>query len=478
MTHTVGFKPATATEGDAWDSTFDGGNRCITYLPQSSTPHTAITPLPSGQVLQELHMATSVAAGRDTTIPVGIYEFVGATTVNLLWSGELPMRAVDGTGWRFCSLTSLGVDASAWSGKRLGVARSRARDAGGTPIRYSGSAPSGRYDSGIGTAYDLPNPWAGTGTANRESLWAVFEDAPSGTTINAAPEALSITTPQATVQAGIDTNISAGAEALAVSGQAAQAASDRAINAQAEQLGISSQAALVSLQADIPASAEQISLSGNVARISSDRAISAQLGQITLATPGAVVTLLAEILAGTEQIGISGQQADIAIGIHAQAESITLLGLVSAITADRTLSATVESISVSPAPATVTLGAAIPAATEVLRLDTLPSSVRLDVAVHSSVLAIALSELSATIGLARHLDAEVASLTITPQGAEIELASGVQAQVASLTLEAFAATIEAAAPGNLPPGLQFTLPENRLAFSLPVNRIHFSFRRS
>ena len=339
--------------------------------------------------------------------------------------------------------------------------------------------------SWMGCAYESQATAGATGTRSwtnavnaKRTLTFAFAPAPSGTTINATTQALTISTPPATVQAGIDTNITAAAEALTLSGQVAQVASDRAITAQAVQLGISSQAALVSRQTDIATSAAQLAMSANVAQVASDRLVAAQAAQITLTSPDAAVTLLAEILAGTEQIGISGQQADIAIGIHAQAESITLLGLVSAITADRTLAATVASISVSPAPATVTLGAAIPAATEVLRLDTLPSSVRLDVAVHGSVLAIALSELSATIGLARHLDAEVASLTITPQGAEIELASGVRAQVASLTLEAFAATIEAAAPGNLPPGLQFTLPDNRMQYRMPVNRIHFSFRRS
>jgi hypothetical protein len=146
-------------------------------LPATSNPHTDLTPLPSGQILTEVGMHLNVAVDRETTIPIGIYEIVGATTGNLLASFELPIDAAQGTGERWCVL-ALEYDAAAWAGKRLGVARSVPRDGDGIDFRYSGDNPAGWHENGIGTTADLPSTFS-AGSANAGSVYAYFEDAPA-----------------------------------------------------------------------------------------------------------------------------------------------------------------------------------------------------------------------------------------------------------------------------------------------------------
>lgn len=174
----VGFKARAASDGSNWDRSVSGGNRAICYRPDSSTPHSTIMALPSYQVLKKIGLSSYIdSAPRSTTINVGVYEFIDSATVDLIWEGELVYSGSSNTSYQFFYL-DVDFDASAWSGKRLGVGMAPARDGGPTPIKYhSGLGTSARYDTGIGSAYDLPDPWSGTGTAFAESIWAEFEDA-------------------------------------------------------------------------------------------------------------------------------------------------------------------------------------------------------------------------------------------------------------------------------------------------------------
>jgi hypothetical protein len=180
----VGYEPSSATEGSDWATGNDGGTRTLAYRPASSTPAVDVTPLPSGQYLYQVGVVLDVQSGQDTSIPIGIYEIVSNSQKDLLYSTSILVKASEGTGFRILT-TTLSVDASAWSGKRLGVARTRTLDTVSNGIKYHSGlgSPSAFYQTGIGTSTTLPTNWTDAGTAFVESIWAIFNDSPSGANI-------------------------------------------------------------------------------------------------------------------------------------------------------------------------------------------------------------------------------------------------------------------------------------------------------
>lgn len=177
MTFVVGVNDST---GSNWNTSSGSGNRAITYTPTSSNPQNDVTPLPDSQKLVELGIFLNIGAGRNTTIPIGIYEITGSGTATLLQGFEVPVTDANGTGYQWATL-SVDVGASAWAGKRLGVGRTQPRDTGDIGIRYNGSLSNGAlYQAAIGFTPDLPAPWPSSAKANSEACYAIFEDASVG----------------------------------------------------------------------------------------------------------------------------------------------------------------------------------------------------------------------------------------------------------------------------------------------------------
>ncbi len=178
MTHIAGYLPSSPTEGGEWDTSYSDGNIGLTYSPPGAL--SSITPLPAAQLLAEIGVVVNVDTGRDTTMSLGIYEIIDASTKNLLFDFDIPVRAADGTGWRMVT-APLTVDASSWAGKRLGVGRGRPADTGGIGFRYQTAGDSTMfYQDSRGGDYSMPSTFGGYQDVTPELVWAVFEDAELG----------------------------------------------------------------------------------------------------------------------------------------------------------------------------------------------------------------------------------------------------------------------------------------------------------
>ena len=285
---------------------------------------------------------------------------------------------------------------------------------------------------------------------------ALFKAAGGGASISGALESISLATFGATVASARD--IAAALESVALTTSAARVSTDRAVTAAVESISITTNAATVQAGSDtaISAGLESLTLTGHQASIATDRNVAATLEAIT-------VTGLTATVSTSSNTNIS-----------ATLESITVTVNPATVSRDSALAAALESLTVTPHAASIAVGQIVAAALESLTLTSYPAGIALDVAVAAQIEQINLATFAAQVGLGTNVAALTEALTLTPHGATLTFTSNIGAATEHLTLTTFAAVVGASEAALLSPGLEFTIPLNRLGYTIPIGRIHFT----
>ncbi len=316
--------------------------------------------------------------------------------------------------------------------------------------------------------------------------WQIFRKQPrilyftapsgGGASISGALESISLATFGATVASARD--IAAALESVALTTSTARVSTDRAVTAAVESITISTSAATVSSDRAIAGAVESVALTTNPATVALGATIGAATEAVSLTTNAATVALDASVAATLEAITVTGLSATVSAGsdnnISATLESITVTVNPATVSRDSALAAALESLTVTPHAASIAVGQIVAAALESLTLTSYPAGIALDVAVAAQIEQINLATFAAQVGLGTNVAALTEALTLTPHGATLTFAPSVGAARESITVTTFTASVIGGESILTTPGLEFTIPLNRLGYTIPIGRIHFT----
>jgi len=245
---------------------------------------------------------------------------------------------------------------------------------------------------------------------------------------------------------GGGTTVSATTESLQISTNQASISLDQAIAAASHSFQLATNQSTISLNRTISADVVAIELQANQANVSADKTISANVQSILVDTFAASTSAGTQILAAVQGIALTANQAQVFN--------------------DTALSATTQGIELGTNPANVVLGASIGSGSQGIDLTAFQAGITLDVTIQGSLHSISVETLAASVGLGSQIDAFTEALQLTTHGAVVEFGSAIQASTEQIYLSTFGATVSGDTAAILVPGLEYTLP---------INRIHFTF---
>jgi hypothetical protein len=303
----------------------------------------------------------------------------------------------------------------------------------------------------------------------------------------------------AVVSGGGGTTVEAGVQQIAVTAHAAQVLIGTALQAALTEIDLTAHPASVSLGAAISADAEQIDLTPHTAAVSLGRLVDAGAAQIELTPHPATVDLGTAIGAQVQAISLTAHPADVSLGtalqaalqsievstapaqistgsaIGAQVQQIVLAPHQATVQQGTSLAAALQQIAVTAHAANVQTGSGINAQAQQIALETFPAGVEVGITIAGSLHQISVEALASTVGLGDQVDAFAHAIELTPHGATLTLGTALQADAAQIQVSTFRATVTAGVAPLSIPGLEFTLPADRMHFALPISRIHFTF---
>jgi len=248
------------------------------------------------------------------------------------------------------------------------------------------------------------------------------------------------------VATGGGTTVSAVTESLQVSTSQASISLDRAISASSHSFQLATNQSTISLDRTIGANVVAIELQANQASVSADKTISANVQSILVDTFAASTSAGSQISAAVQGIALTANQAQVFN--------------------DTALSATTQGIELGTSSANVVLGASIGAGSQGIDLTAFQAGITLDVTIQGSLHSISVETLAASVGLGSQIEAFTEALQLTTHGAVVEFGSAIQANTEQIYLSTFGAVVSGDTAAILVPGLEYTLP---------INRIHFTF---
>jgi hypothetical protein len=273
------------------------------------------------------------------------------------------------------------------------------------------------------------------------------------------------------------TTIDAVGVQIAMTAHPAQVLTGTSLQAALAAIDLTPHAAAVSLGTSVDAAPQQIDLTPHPATVDLGTAIGANVASITLTAHPADVSIGKTISAAVQSISVTTHAAQVSTGaaIGAGVQQIVLAPHAAAVQLGTSIEAALAQMVLTANPATVNTGSGISAQAQQIVLEAFQAGVELGITIEGSLHQISVEALAATVGLGDQVEAFAQAIELTPHGASITLGTDLQANTAQIQLATFRAAVSAGVQPLTVPGLEFTLPADRMHFALPISRIHFTF---
>jgi len=249
------------------------------------------------------------------------------------------------------------------------------------------------------------------------------------------------------------------------------------VSADLHSISLATEPATVSTSVEILAELTAVVNEIHTAAVSLNTALGAQVASLALLVPGADVSQGNAFAIPLQEIAVQTYAGSIASGasVAASVGALALASNPAQVLSGVQVAAALSSLDLSSGAADIQGGATIGAAAAEVALAPFPAGVTLQVQVAASIADFSLEQLVASVGLGAQFDVLASQFEITPQGVAVTLDEGLTPEAHAMALTMFSAQVTGTATALLAPGLEFTIPYNRLHYSLPINRIHFTF---